>query len=114
MTNVRQKGKRKELQAVKLLQKVFPDVSRNWLAQTAKKSNGSDLANTSPFNFEVKGGKQAKIKKIRKWLDQVAAEGRKEDWDVVLALPDRENPYIVMPLDDFLELLISLKKEGII
>ena len=114
MTNNKLKGKRKELEAVHLLKPVFPNVSRNWLAQTVRKSNGTDLLNTRPFNFEVKGGKQAKIKKIRQWLDQVAAEGKPEDWDVVLALPDREKPFVILPFADFLEVLKLLKSEGLI
>lgn len=114
MTNSRQKGKRGELKAVHLLSDIFPNCHRNWLSQTAKKHNGCDLAETRPFNFEVKHGKIANIKKIRGWLDQVAMEGSKSCWDVILALPDREKNYIVMPFEDFKEILWLLKREKLI
>ena len=112
MTNSKQKGKRKELQAVHLLRPFFPDVSRNWLAQAAKKHNGNDLLNTGVFGIEVKGGKQANIKKIRKWLDQAKAETPMGKLPVVLALPDRDEPYVVMPFSTFREICITVQKKG--
>jgi len=114
MTNNRQKGKRGELKAVHLLSDIFPDCHRNWLSQTAKRRNGCDLAGTVPFNFEVKHGKIANIKKVRGWLNQVEEEGRRINWDVVLSLPDREKPWVLMPFSDFKEILWLLKKEGLI
>ena len=114
MTNNKQKGKRGELKAVHLLSDIFPAVHRNWLSQTAKKANGCDLAGTPPLNFEVKHGKIANIKKVRKWLNQVAVEGKETNLDVVLALPDREKPYIIMPFADFKEMLWMLRREELI
>ena len=114
MTNSRRKGKRGEIKAVHMLSDIFPDIHRNWLAQTAKEHNGADLAGCKPLNIEVKYGKVAKIKKIRSWLDQVALEGEKTNWDVVLALPEREEPYIVMPFADWKEIIALLKREGLI
>lgn len=112
MTNNRQKGKRLERKAVNDLKDIFPQVSRNWNGQTV--DGGVDLLNTPSFDFEIKGGKQAKIKKIRKWLDQVKKEGSEENWDCVLAYPDYEEPYVIMPFSDFLEILGTLKFEDII
>jgi len=114
MTNSRSKGKRGELKAVHLLSDIFPNCHRNWHAQTARKANGCDLEGTYPFNFEVKHGKIANIKKVRGWLNQVAEEGVKINWDVVLALPDREEPLVIMPFSDFKEILMLLKREKLI
>ena len=72
------------------------------------------MENTRPFNFEVKGGKQGKIKKTRKWLDQVKSEGYATGWDAVLVKPSREEGFVLMPFSDFKEILWLLKREGLI
>ena len=108
----RSKGKRYELEIAHEIEDIFPDVHRNWQEQSAK--GGVDLSNTKPFNIEVKGGKQANIAKTRKWLEQVKREGREENYDVVVARPLREEKFILMPFDDWKELVNILKKEGII
>lgn len=110
--NSRQKGKRIERFFATKLKIVFPEIRRN--AGIQSQSGGVDLEETGCFNFEVKGGKRCNIKKIRGWLDQIESEGRKENFDVVLVKPDREKEYAIMPFDDFLEILQTLKKEEII
>ena len=111
MVNSCRKGKAGERRAVNLLRDIFPDITRN-LVQA--RDGGVDLVGCEPLNIEVKNGKIANIKKVRGWLDQVALEGKKENWDVVLALPDREENYIVMPFADFKEILGLLKEEKLI
>lgn len=108
----RRRGQVYEREIAAALSEVFPDARRNWMEQSAV--GGVDLANTEPFNIEVKGGKQANIAKTRKWLDQVAQEGNKTYWDVVVCRPLREDNYVLMPFDDFVEILVIMKKEGII
>lgn len=105
MTNSRQKGKRIERYFKNKLKKYFPFVERN--ANGQSQSGGVDLLYTGKFDFEIKGGKQAKIKKIRSWLDQVENEGRpKEDFfKIVLVHPDREEDFVIMTYQDFEVLL---------
>jgi len=120
MTNSRSKGKRNELFFVHKLKEIFPEVHRNWHEQTAK--GGVDLTNTDCFDFECKSGRQATLKTIKKWLDQLEEEGSDENYNVVLAKPDKRRgsgddkfePYVVLPFEDFRELLSVLKVEGII
>lgn len=108
----RSKGQRKEREIINQIKHIFPNAHRNWLVQNAV--GGSDIASAGCFNWEVKGGNQANIKKVRGWLEQVREEGVKEHWDVVVANPDREESYVILPFDDFLEMLEAMKAEGII
>jgi len=108
----RSKGKTYELEMVHQLQEIFPDCHRNWLVQSAM--GGTDIANSGCFNIEIKGGKQCNVKKVRGWLEQVEAEGKKENFNVVVARPIREDAYVIMPFKDFKAILNILKKEGII
>jgi hypothetical protein len=112
MINSRQKGKRGERYFATELKAVFPNIRRN--AGTQSQSGGVDLENTEPFNFEVKCGKDCQITKVRKWLDQVEGEGKSFYYNVVLVKPDREEPFVVMPFDDFEALLEILTAEGIL
>jgi len=108
----RSKGKRFENEIANELKEIFPDCHRDWVSQSAQ--GGVDLANTGCFDIEVKGGKQANIAKIRKWLDQVEEEGKEENFKVVVARPLREDKYVVIPFEDFKEILSILKSEKII
>lgn len=113
MTNSKAKGKRGERIFVNLLKDIFPDIHRNWHQQTFSKHNGCDLeADNCCFNFEVKIGKLPK--KNQQFLDQVKEEGKKENYDVVLCKRDNCDPYVMMPFDDFKQLLKIMKKEGVI
>lgn len=112
MANNRDKGKRGERWAANELREFFPNVQRNSMAQS--RDGGVDLENTGMFNVEVKVGKAYKSKMIRKVLDQVNKEGDRTNLDLCMIKPDREIPYIIMPLDDFKELLRILSTEQII
>jgi len=112
MTNNRQRGKAWERYFVHRLKDIFPDIRRN--AGTQSQSGGVDLENTKPFNFEVKGGKQGKIKKTREWLDQVKSEGLSCSWDAVLVKPNHEESFVLIPFEDFKEILWTLKREKLI
>ena len=90
----RNKGKTYEREIVNALKDIFPDCTRNWNAQSA--IGGVDILNTPGFDFEIKGGKQANIAKVRRWLTQVQTEGKKENFQVVVARPIREENYIIM------------------
>lgn len=110
--NSRQKGKRIEREIATLFRPIFPDIQRNAAEQA--RDGGVDLLNTGCFDFEVKGGKQCNIAKVSKWLDQVQAEGSKENYKVVAVKPDRQDPYVIIPMSDFLELLEKMQAEGVI
>lgn len=120
MVNSRVKGRASEQYFARRLRKVFPNATRNWQEQTA--IGGVDLANTSPFDFECKSGGNATLKTIKNWLDQVEEEGNEENFNVILAKPDKKRgrgnnkfePYVVMPLKDFEEILEILKGNDLI
>ena len=114
MVNSRRKGKKSELYFVNRLKEIFPDVHREWKSQTAV--GGVDLANTVPFDIEIKSGKSTTLETIRKWLEQVEDEGNPNYFKVVLAKPDKKGgkgkkfePYVVMPFSDWAEILEMLK-----
>jgi len=108
----RQKGKRFERKLATTLRPIFPSVRRN--AGTQSQSGGVDLEETGIFDFEVKGGKAYKSKMVRDVLTQVQTEGTKEHLKVAVMYPDREEPYIMIPLNDFMEILGMLKREGVV
>ena len=112
MTNNRRKGKRIERWFANELKAVFEAVRRN--AGTQSQSGGVDLENTGCFNMEIKGGKSYCYKGIRDMLDQIREEGNPENFDCVLVKPHYEEPYALMPFDDFLAILNLMKKEGLL
>ena len=112
MPNNRKKGKVIERWFATALRPIFPDVRRN--AGEQAQSGGRDLENTGILSIEVKGGKQYKSKMVRSVLDQAQQEAGKNMWAVALMKPDREDPYAMMPFDDFMEMLAVMKKEGIV
>ena len=112
MTNNRQKGKRIERWFATELRRIFPKIRRN--AGIQAQSGGVDLEETGVFDFEVKGGKAYNNKMIRKFIDQVQSEGKGTNYKVVLVKPDREEPYAIIPFEDFFEILYAMKAEGII
>lgn len=112
MTNNRQKGKRIERKLATILRPMFPNVRRN--AGIQAQSGGVDLEETGCFDFEVKGGHAYKSKMIRDVLEQTKSEGKAGNYKVAVMFPDREEPYVMIPLDDFMEMLQVMKKEEII
>lgn len=78
------------------------------------RSGGVDLENTEPFDIEVKYGKAYVSKMIRSLIDQVEAEGRPENYKMVVVKPDREKAYVIIPLEDVIEFLAICKVEGVI
>lgn len=110
--NSRQKGKRIERYFSTALKAIFPEIRRN--AGVQSQSGGVDLENTGCFDIEVKGGKQCNISKVKGWIDQIEREGKKDNYKLVLVKPDREKEYVILPFVDFLEILSSMKREGII
>lgn len=112
MTNQRQAGKRWERWFANKLKLVFPDIRRN--AGEQAQQGGVDLLGTGCFDFEIKGGKAYRSKMVRGLLDQVENEGTKHNYKVVMVKPLREEPYVLMPFTDFMEVLYAMKAEGII
>lgn len=112
MVNSRQKGKRIERFFATKLKPIFPNIRRN--AGIQAQSGGVDLEETGCFDFEVKGGKAYNNKMIRNMINQVEVEGRDDNLKAVLVKPEREEPYVILPFNDFLEMLNMLHSEGII
>lgn len=99
----KKKGNRIERFFMHELKELFPEVERNL---TQSRDGGIDLLNTSPFNIEIKGGKSYTWKGIRKILDQVQSAERKEGkYDIALVNPHYEEPYVLIPFEDFKEML---------
>ena len=99
----RQIGKSYEAKVVRLLRPIFPLIRRNWLEQSAK--GGSDLVNTGRYAIEVKGGTYAKIAKVKKWLEQARKEAEVGKIPLVIVCPRDEKPYVVMDLENWLNLV---------
>ena len=110
--NSRQKGKRGERYFVNFMKKIWPIARRN--AGVQSQSGGVDIENTGCFNFEVKCGKENTLKKVRSWITQIKEEGQKANYGCVLVKPEREEPYVVLPFDDFFAILQTMKAEGIL
>lgn len=99
----RDKGKVIERYFATELRPYFPNIQRN--AGTQAREGGCDLINTPFFSFEVKGGKAYVSKMVRDCLDQVKREARPNTLRSVLFKPDREEPYVAMPFEDFKKLV---------
>lgn len=108
----RNKGKYWERFFVKKLRSIFPDCQRNWNGQTDH--GGKDLLHTGRFAVEVKGGKSYKYAGIRKILDQCSEQAAPEDWELSLVKPTYEDPYVLMPFSNFLEILELMKGEKLL
>lgn len=87
-------------------------MQRNYNAQSA--NGGRDLLNTGPFAVECKGGKSYKYAGIRKILDQCHDQAAPEELELSLVKPTYEDPYILMPFADFLELLERMKEQDLL
>ena len=103
MTNNRQKGKRVERWWATELREFWPNIRRN--AGIQAQSGGRDLEETPGWSWEVKGGLMYKSKMIRDVIDQAKAETKDGDFTIAGMKPDHEEPYIIMPLEDFKRLM---------
>lgn len=106
------KGARGERWFANKLKEIFPNIKRTGFLQAD--TGGVDLINSGCFDFECKIGKSYCYKGIRDMLDQIADEGSDENFDVVLVKPHYEEPYALIPFDDFLSILNLMKKEDIL
>jgi hypothetical protein len=96
----RDKGKRVEREAVKLLREVYPDARRS--ANQAGGAAQPDIDGT-PFWVEVKGGKSIRLWDAleQAWEDSVAA---RDPRPILLYLKrDRTEPIVVMLASEWLE-----------
>jgi hypothetical protein len=105
MVNSRAKGKRGERNFINALRDHHPGIKPNREEQAA--DGGLDFVNTGEFAYEVKCGKQCKIIKIKKWLDQLNTEcPPTKSIQVLLIKPDREDAYVIMPYSSYDKLLL--------
>jgi|TARA_Y100000296_G_C5170608_1_gene257095 hypothetical protein len=107
----RTKGQRGEREACKLLREIFPRACRHLEFQIQEAEEGRDIDNTGDFAIQVKVGQQVP-KKPYDFIEQI-----RDDYDsipVVMMKRDRKRWLVEMYADDFIEMLMSMKKEGII
>lgn len=112
--NSRAKGKRGERFFVHKLKEIYPDIRRNANEQSQKGGNDLIVDSGSCFDFEVKCGESWNIKKIQGLLDQMKGQAHKGNYSVAMIKPDRLDPYVIMPFDDFYAILEVLRTEGVI
>lgn len=109
--NKRNIGKHWENVTARRLRHIWPDIKRNHQEQAS--DGGVDLVNTGCFNIEVKKQKKD-IKKLRGWMEQLAGEGKPENYDLLVYYSNNQPALAVMPFDDLIELLEKMKHEGIL
>jgi len=103
MGNGKAKGNRVERFFRDELREFFPRADRNL---NQPRGGGVDLIETYPFNIEIKGGKSYVYKGIRDMLDQVRDAGGKTGiYDIILVNPHYEDPYVLIPFEDFKQML---------
>lgn len=112
MTNNRQKGKRIERWWATELREFWPNIRRN--AGTQAQSGGRDLEETPGWSWEIKGGLMYKSKMIRDVIDQAKMEAGGKDLTAIGMKPDREDPYVIIPLNDFREVLRRLASANLL
>ena len=98
MTN-RDKGKRVERWWATELREFWPNIRRN--AGIQSQSGGRDLEETGNFAWEIKGGKMYVSKMIRNIINQAKSESGEGQLTIAGVKPEREDPYIIMPFEDF-------------
>lgn len=104
----KKKGSRIERFFSNDLKEFWPDNQRN-LEQVRR--GGFDLDNTPPFNVEIKGGKAYTWKGVRGILDQMESAKGNGRYDIAIVNPHYEEPYVLMPYEDFKEMLREWLKQ---
>jgi len=107
--NNRRKGHTFERTICQKLKSVFPEAMTSRAGDRSKDSQGVDILNTKPFNI------QAKSKINFPNPATIFKEMPKDsNYNVLAVKLKSKGNYIVMEMDDFLEVLIVLKTNGVI
>jgi len=110
MINARQKGKRFELKMAKLWMSYFGgNVERSSFASKKLDDMGVDLTNTPPFNLQLKAHERSID--IHSILQRMPKD---ENYNIVIHKRNHQPPIAAMHLDDFMELVEMLKRNGIL
>jgi len=110
MINSRDKGKRFELKIAKVWMRLFGgEVERTSYASKKLDDMGVDLTNTDPFNIQCKAVESSM--NYHQILERMP-HGR--NINLIVHKRNHQPPVAALYLEDFLELLTAMKREGIL
>jgi hypothetical protein len=110
MINSRDKGKRFELKIAKVWMRLFGgDVERTSYASKKLDDMGVDLTNTDPFNIQCKA-----VESSMNYHQILERMPHKDNINLVIHKRNHQPPVAAMYLEDLLELLTAMKREGIL
>lgn len=110
MINSRDKGKRFELKIAKVWMRLFGgEVERTSYASKKLDDMGVDLTNTDPFNIQCKAVESSM--NYHQILERMPHE---HNINLVIHKRNHQPPVVALYLEDFLELLTAMKREGIL
>jgi hypothetical protein len=110
MINSRDKGKRFELKIAKVWMRLFGgEVERTSYASKKLDDMGVDLTNTDPFNIQCKA-----VESSMNYHQILERMPHKDNINLVIHKRNHQPPVAAMYLEDLLELLTAMKREGIL
>jgi len=111
MINARQKGKRFELKIAKVWQRMFGGtVERTGYVNQKLDDQGVDLTGTDPFYLQLKAHERSID--IHSILQRMPQDG--SHYNVVIHKRNHQAPIAALTLEDFLELVEMMKKNGVL
>lgn len=110
MINSRDKGKRFELKIAKVWMRLFGgEVERTSYASKKLDDMGVDLTNTDPFNIQCKA-----VESSMNYHQILERMPHKDNINLVIHKRNHQPPVAALYLEDLLELLTAMKREGIL
>jgi len=103
--SARTKGHNFERWIAKKLREIFPGARRGLQYQDGKKC--ADVVDAGPWHWECKVGKKPGV---RTALKQAEIDCSKGMIPVAVIKDDRAEPFVVLPFDDFLEMVGQLTR----
>jgi hypothetical protein len=110
MINSRDKGKRFELKMAKVWMRLFGgNVERTSYASKKLDDMGVDLTDTDPFNIQCKA-----VESSMNYHQILERMPQSTNINLVVHKRNHQPPVAALYLEDFLELLTAMKREGIL
>jgi hypothetical protein len=110
MINARNKGKRYELQIAKIWMEAFGGtVERTSYASKKLDDMGVDLTNTEPFNVQCKAHERSID--LHTILQNMPTDN---NYNIVIHKRNHQASIVAMSMDDFMELVEMLRRNGIL
>ena len=110
MINSRDKGKRFELKMAKVWMRLFGgNVERTSYASKKLDDMGVDLTDTDPFNIQCKA-----VESSMNYHQILERMPHSTNINLVVHKRNHQPPVAALYLEDFLELLTAMKREGIL